>query len=139
MSTAIDTPEAIIGRTLKALHKTEDNIAASINTNCAPQVAPINAAPGSILVEAESLVHGPRQASYGHPADDYGCVVEMFNAWMDHKHPDGWNRLSVEDAITFMVFVKLSRQANKPKRDNLVDAAGYLECLNMTLERMAIE
>ena len=34
----------------------------------------------------------------------------------------------------FMVCVKLSRQVNKHGRDNLVDAAGYLETLRMVEE-----
>ena len=32
-----------------------------------------------------------------------------------------------------MVAVKLSREAGKPKRDNRVDGAGYLECADMCL------
>jgi hypothetical protein len=33
-----------------------------------------------------------------------------------------------------MVCLKLSRQMNKRKRDNLVDAAGYVNCAHMVIE-----
>ena len=36
--------------------------------------------------------------------------------------------LGPEDVALFMVAVKLSRECHEPARDNLVDAAGYLEC-----------
>ena len=39
--------------------------------------------------------------------------------------------LDARDVALFMVAVKLSRQVNKHGRDNLVDAAGYLETLRM--------
>lgn len=38
-----------------------------------------------------------------------------------------------------MVCLKLSRQMNKPKRDNLVDAAGYVNCLDMIIKKKASE
>jgi hypothetical protein len=34
-----------------------------------------------------------------------------------------------------MVAVKLSREVNKHKRDNLTDAAGYAECASMVADR----
>jgi hypothetical protein len=33
-----------------------------------------------------------------------------------------------------MICLKLSREQNKPKRDNLVDIAGYINCLHMVIE-----
>ena len=36
--------------------------------------------------------------------------------------------------IQIMICVKLSRQVNKPKRDNTVDGAGYFECLQMAID-----
>jgi hypothetical protein len=49
----------------------------------------------------------------------------MFNSW---RGP-GCTPLTVEEAVMFMVFVKLSRERHRHKRDNLVDAAGYVGCL----------
>jgi hypothetical protein len=81
----------------------------------------------SILSEAEQLTTRDRNDSYGHPSHGYGRVSAAFNSLTGH-------RLTTEDAILFMVCVKLAREAFKPKRDNRVDAAGYLNCLDMAIQ-----
>ncbi len=82
-----------------------------------------------ILLEAHRLVNGPRQKDYGHPADDYRKVSDIFYSIT------GVN-LSVSEAILFMVSVKLARlrtnlESDTIHHDSLVDALGYLTCLNM--------
>lgn len=84
----------------------------------------------SILQEAQRLVHGDRGADYGHPLDDFTKTATLFNTLT------GAN-LTPCDVALFMVCVKLSREANKHKRDNLVDAAGYLETWMMVIEERA--
>jgi len=82
----------------------------------------------SILVEAEGLVHGARNATYGHPTDDYTRTVGAFVAL---QGPDKKiSEMTPQDGVIFMICVKLSRQVNVPKRDNCVDGAGYFECLD---------
>jgi hypothetical protein len=86
--------------------------------------------PGSeILLEAHRLVNGPRQQDYGHPADDYAKVSDIFYSITGVD-------LSVSEAILFMVSVKLARlrtnlENDTIHHDSLVDALGYLTCLNM--------
>ena len=86
--------------------------------------------PGSeILLEAHRLVNGPRQKDYGHPADDYQKVSDIFYSITGVD-------LSVSEAILFMVSVKLARlrtnlENDTIHHDSLVDALGYLTCLNM--------
>jgi hypothetical protein len=80
----------------------------------------------SVLVEAEGLVHGDRNAAYGHPLDDYTRTAGMVSAMLAHKLKEP---LSAEDLGMVMCCVKLSRQQNKPKRDNMTDLAGYAECV----------
>ena len=86
--------------------------------------------PGSeILLEAHRLVNGPRQKDYGHPADDYQKVSDIFYSITGID-------LSVSEAILFMVSVKLARLRTNLERDilhhdTLVDTLGYLTCLNM--------
>lgn len=86
----------------------------------------------SILQEAQRLVHGARQHDYGHPADDFERIAGMLNALFA-------SRLRVpfraEDIPLIMVCVKLSREINSAKRDNLVDLAGYAETRSMVLTR----
>lgn len=78
----------------------------------------------SILQEAQRLTHGPRRADYGHPLDDYSRTAAIATALLSHKLRDG-EQISAADMALLMVGVKLSRQVNHPKRDNMVDAAGY--------------
>lgn len=82
-----------------------------------------------ILTEARDLVNGDRQSDYGPPWEDYARTAAIFNAMTGRD-------LTTEEAIRFMVAVKLSRMAVSPrKRDHYVDAAGYLDCLWRTIER----
>ena len=89
--------------------------------------------PGSeILLEAHRLVNGPRQKDYGHPADDYQKVSDIFYSITGID-------LSVPEAILFMVSVKLARlrtnlENDTIHHDSLVDALGYLTCLNMAAQ-----
>ena len=76
--------------------------------------------PGSILLEAESLVNGERAKSYGPVHDNWQRTVDIYAAMTSIK-------LTPEQGLLFLVAVKLAREAQRPKRDNLVDAAGYLE------------
>lgn len=82
-----------------------------------------------IVREAHELITGARQNSYSHPSEDYRRTASIFNAITGHN-------LSTEEAILFMVAVKLSRiahelHANLDIPDNTRDAIGYLGCLNM--------
>ncbi len=85
-----------------------------------------------ILTEAHDLVTGPRQQAYSHPYDDYWKVAQLFNNMTGIQ-------LSIKQAVTFMICVKLARIATNDAqgrwhRDSVVDAAGYLACLSMVHE-----
>jgi hypothetical protein len=95
-----------------------------------PDPAPMAGA--DILTEAHHLITGPRQAEYSHPFDDYYKVKELFFTMTG-------TMLTVEQAILFMVCVKLARlstnmEHGRWKRDTIVDAAGYLGCMSMAHE-----
>lgn len=77
---------------------------------------------GSILLEAQMLTHGDRNTDYGHPLDDYSKNAGMISALFAHKLKAP---LTAADVALMMVCIKLSRQVHRPKRDNMVDAAGY--------------
>ena len=85
-----------------------------------------------IVREAYELIVGPRQDAYSHPAEDYTRTAAIFNAITGHD-------LTTEEAVLFMVAVKLSRlqhemNAGQWLPDNTRDAIGYLGCLNMVRE-----
>jgi len=82
----------------------------------------------SILMEAEELTNGARNADYGHPLDDYGKTAKMWSGLLAGKLKED---ITPEEAMLCMCCVKISREVNKPKRDNLVDLAGYANCVSM--------
>lgn len=93
--------------------------------------APSSSEPSeSPLEEALRLTTGDRQNSYGHPTEDFSRTAGMWNSLLSlQRRP-----ITPEEVGMMMVLLKLSRQQNKPKRDNLVDAAGYINCVNMIVE-----
>lgn len=76
-----------------------------------------------VLDEASELVHGPRAVTYGPPS-------ENFDRWSKICAAMGIP-LSPQQLALVLVAGKLARNANMPKRDNIVDAAGYLEIYGM--------
>lgn len=87
----------------------------------------------NILEEAYAFVYGARNADYGHPADDFAAVAKAFNAYVEKKYNIA-NLLEATDVPIFQMIVKIMREANKPKRDNLVDIAGYAATLEMVYD-----
>ena len=82
---------------------------------------------GSILDEAKKTINGERQDSYGNPEDSFMLIADYWSTYLDKE-------LSASDVAIMMVLFKIARQQNQHKRDNLVDAAGYLGILG-DLER----
>ena len=86
--------------------------------------------PGTeILQQAYKLVNQDRQNTYGHPKDDYTKVTTIFQTLTGHQ-------LTLTEALLFMVSVKLARlktnlNLGKLHHDTLLDAIGYLTCINM--------
>lgn len=88
----------------------------------------------SVLVEAQGLVHGDRNDAYGHPLDDWSRTAAMVSAMLDRKLKEP---LTAEDCALILCCVKISRQQNAPKRDNLTDLAGYAECVQWMIDERA--
>lgn len=94
--------------------------------------------PESILEEAQRLVHGDRGEDYGHPIHDFARTGRLWSPLLRE-----WAILAADDEDLpvppelvglCMVGVKLSREINRPKRDNRVDGAGYFETVDMVHE-----
>ena len=85
-----------------------------------------------ILGEAHRLITGPRHQQYAHPLEDYTKVVQIFYGLTGIE-------LSVQEALCFMVAVKMARLRTSRERgqlhhDSLLDAIGYLGCMNMVAQ-----
>ena len=83
--------------------------------------------PEPITEEATKLTHAHRIGDYGHPRDDFGRTAKMWEMVLGIKI-EPWQ------VGMCMMAVKFSRACNKPKRDNLVDFAGYAETVARVLE-----
>ena len=88
-----------------------------------------------ILHEAYDLITGPRQKQYAHPLEDYTKVCTIFYGLTGVE-------LNVQEALCFMLAVKMARlrtarERNSLHHDSLVDAIGYLGCMNMASKRAA--
>jgi hypothetical protein len=90
-----------------------------------------NIDPGDAAYRAWQLTKGDRMDQYGHPFSDYTRVRRLFGSLTNFNR-----NLTVQEAIMFMVCVKLARlmkslEEGKMHEDSLVDAIGYLNCLHM--------
>lgn len=78
----------------------------------------------SILKEANTIIYGDREKTYGHPAKNLQTIAVMWDAYLNaRRHSDP---VTPKDVAAMMVLVKVARFANDPDhRDNLVDMCGY--------------
>lgn len=86
--------------------------------------------PEDHIHKAIGLVYGARNDSYGHPHDDYTRTAGLWSAFLGFT-------ITAEQAALMMVLLKVSREKNQHKDDNIVDAHGYLLCAGRIRAREA--
>lgn len=83
-------------------------------------------------VEAEELVTGGRQKSYGDPLVNYEKIARLAEIIFGVK-------ATPRQCMHFMIGLKMCRDLNKPDRDNEVDICGYAHLLQMDREHRDLE
>jgi hypothetical protein len=78
----------------------------------------------NILQEADKITGGERHDSYGHPRLDFSRTSQLWSAFLGIE-------ITPEQVPLMMILLKVSREANKHKRDNLTDIAGYARTREM--------
>ena len=74
---------------------------------------------GAILLEAHALINANRQKDYGSPAENFARVAQMWSMYLGIP-------VTASDVCICMALLKLGREANRHKHDNLLDAAAYV-------------
>lgn len=87
----------------------------------------------SVLDEAERIVNGERAVDYGDSTTNLTRIAGIAELLLDDsewEHLTSKREFSATMIAKVMIAVKLGRERHQHKRDNLVDAAGYIELLN---------
>ena len=87
----------------------------------------------NILQEADRITAGDRQRDYDHPRRNHERIAAFWRAHITAKYGVDVP-LTAEDAAWMMIYVKAARDMFTPKRDNLVDVAGYARCIERIRE-----
>jgi len=82
----------------------------------------------TILEEASAVAGESRQRDYGHPKVNHERIAAIWNVLLGPKLT---RPIEAREVALMMIGVKLAREVNTPKRDNLLDMAGYVLCCDM--------
>ena len=77
----------------------------------------------TILEEAQAHVYGDRQQAYTHAFDNFAHIGRVWAAILNVPE------ISPEVVGLMMAGLKIAREMDRPQRDNLTDAAGYIGCV----------
>jgi len=83
--------------------------------------------PDNIEVEARQLIENARRSEYGQVQDSFARIAHAWTGIIGRP-------VSAQDVASCMVALKLIRESNRPKRDNRVDAVGYVLLLDQLQE-----
>lgn len=83
----------------------------------------------SILQEANRIIYGDREKTYGSPDKNLRLIAEYWTAHLNARFgEEGLPAVAItpEDVCLMMIALKLARLANDPKhRDSQTDGCGY--------------
>ena len=84
----------------------------------------------SILAEASKIAGAgaERSRDYGHPHTNHQKIAIFWNEIIAENLRTN-TPISPRQVALMMIALKLAREVQTPKRDNIVDIAGYAECI----------
>jgi len=88
----------------------------------------------TICEEAQRIVYGDREQTYDHPSRNFERTALLWTAHLKAKYGAVAPELDVDDVAWMMVQLKQARQIHQHKRDNLVDAIGYVACMQKMVD-----
>lgn len=89
------------------------------------QAEPMPSYPGNaaILLEAYQIVNGPRAREYGEPRDCFSRIAAYWSLYLRKE-------IKPTDVCYLMALLKMVREEQQHKADNLLDAAAYIALAN---------
>lgn len=89
----------------------------------------------NVVEEALDIIYGDREQTYGHPSKNLERIATQWSIYLYQKYElNALFKLSAEDVCWMMADLKKVRQMNADKRDNLVDAIGYIALIERIQE-----
>lgn len=87
----------------------------------------------AVLEKARACVCGEREEDYGSPEDSFGCIAELWEAYLRAAciAPDSVVRVTPTDVAMMMALLKIARVGTSSiggTADSFVDLAGYAAC-----------
>ena len=82
----------------------------------------------SVLKEANKIIYGDREKTYGHPSKNLKTIAKMWNAYLVAcgVATEGEGELIDKDVACLMILLKTARLGNDlDHRDSVVDICGY--------------
>ncbi len=89
----------------------------------------------NVFEEAFNIIHGDREQTYGKPDANLKRIASLWTMYMEQKYGP-YYILSPEDVCWMMTLLKIARQMNSNKRDNLVDAIGYIALIERITDEL---
>jgi hypothetical protein len=89
----------------------------------------------NVIEDANKIIHGDREQTYGHPSKNLERIATQWSLYLRQKY-NQQVLLSAEDVCWMMSVLKMVRQMNAEKRDNLVDAIGYIGLIERLNEKV---
>jgi hypothetical protein len=75
-----------------------------------------------IIEEAKQVVDGPRKSDYGPPKESFGKIAKVWSVILGIE-------VEPRKVGLCLMGLKIVRDSNKAKRDNLRDTVGFCDCL----------
>lgn len=75
-----------------------------------------------LLIDAIGTINGERQDQYGNAEDSFELIAEFWSTLFGI-------RITASGVAEALILMKIARQMNAPKRDNILDIAGYAALL----------
>lgn len=82
--------------------------------------------PQNLLQEAEQIIYGDREKTYGTPGKNLQAIADFWTVHLRHKYNFN-GEVTMDDVCQMMILVKQARLINDPTHhDSQVDIAGYI-------------